>query len=601
MKSCILFFVGLFITTTRTFVTVFNTPRNLCRNYFSKSEILSDDEIDKALNDLFYRQLSDEIAKGDKFSSVSLKRKSSAASAIQSKELVESPVTLVPNSALEIVYKNRIMFANYLSTKEFSNAVVLRLASGTVITVDVGQIISVWDTVADEAGPPIDPNSWAEVTTDALTILRNMSPRKSDLQEFWQLIRQRSSVVPVDSVDLGVYIFQENKFRRWMDPYNHVRNLDTTMLEEEEEEEEDIVAENIFRSKLNGHRYNGKRTETSSRSVSKTSSNSKTNNSKMKNGRILPSLDDYDRKRKYMNNVEDDTAIDVKVHVLTAAQRYTAALLLYSDTFHFRRRTTRFASLPPSKPPAEVSTSTIPGMKTKQDQMKKISNSSSKIVNKKNKNNKKNDDEGADLNIDCTATDGSVKEADGTLTVFVGNYRVLEEGVVNFKECDAFHAYYVQRVATASGAVDTISNCNINNNNNNSVVDRSDNRNASDSNINNNSSTCSSSNSDSNTHHTTTDETVATPRKPAASTTAVMPLAPTMFSSAFVISCITRYMRLLELYALGSSTYLQQLQLQRQSKQRQLQQQQQHNEDNFNTTDSQNLAAETSRLVIHRF
>ena len=79
-----------------------------------------------------------------------------------------------------------------------------------------------------------------------------MSPRKSDLQEFWSLLSQRSSMVPVDSLDLGVYIYQERRFSNWINPY-------------------------------------------------------------------LP-------------------ADESNVRALSAAQRYAAALLLYYDDFHFKRR-----------------------------------------------------------------------------------------------------------------------------------------------------------------------------------------------------------------------------------------------------------------------
>ena len=86
-----------------------------------------------------------------------------------------------------------------------------------------------------------------------------MSPRKSDLQEFAQLTTQQRSIsLPVDSLDLGVYVFQERKFRTWLNPYI--------------------------------------------------------------------------------------SAADSKVSALSAAQRYAAAVLLFYDDLHFKRRPTTLSS-----------------------------------------------------------------------------------------------------------------------------------------------------------------------------------------------------------------------------------------------------------------
>ncbi len=78
---------------------------------------------------------------------------------------------------VEVIYNGRLTFGNFLHKKPDSNALVIKLASGRNATVDVGQVVSVWDIVADEK-PPSCPATWAQVTTDALNILRNMSPKK---------------------------------------------------------------------------------------------------------------------------------------------------------------------------------------------------------------------------------------------------------------------------------------------------------------------------------------------------------------------------------------------------------------------------------------
>lgn len=136
---------------------------------------------------------------------------------ISNKKLIETPIVLEPDCPIEIVYKSRIVFANFVSKRENSNALNVRLAAGTMAVIDVGQIISCWDLLADET-PPTTVEDWAQTAADALEILGNMSPRKSDLNEFWKLVSRRSLTIHVDSLDLGIYIFQERNFRTWIDP-----------------------------------------------------------------------------------------------------------------------------------------------------------------------------------------------------------------------------------------------------------------------------------------------------------------------------------------------------------------------------------------------
>lgn len=136
---------------------------------------------------------------------------------IPNTRLVERISVLESNTPIEIVYKKRLMFANYLSKREGTNSIVVRLVYGEEIVIDIGQVVSCWDSLADEVIPD-DVVKWANVAAEALDILGNMSPRKSDLQEFWTITSRRSSVIPVDSLDLAVYVFQERKFRVWIDP-----------------------------------------------------------------------------------------------------------------------------------------------------------------------------------------------------------------------------------------------------------------------------------------------------------------------------------------------------------------------------------------------
>lgn len=207
-----------------------------------------------ALQKLFLRQLSDtnwggeqDYDNGEEEEDEDEERFSKLGSLIGTKSLVEEANELVQGCPLEIAYQGRIAFANFLGmnrkeskkTKkkreeaaakgqlaEFETAernrvnksLIVRLSTGEEVVIDGGQIISSWDIIADEEDP-CTPEDWAEVATDALKILSNMSPRKSDLQEFWSMLSQRSSVVPVDSLDLGVYIYQERRFGNWINPY----------------------------------------------------------------------------------------------------------------------------------------------------------------------------------------------------------------------------------------------------------------------------------------------------------------------------------------------------------------------------------------------
>ena len=221
---------------------------------------LSEDDV---LHDLFLRQIlmdNDSGTSSNTDTDVTQQQSWPAyANAPQiNKKVVEMPVEVEENMPLEFVYKGRVTVGNFVSRKVSKtgtlspSSLIVRLVTGDEVTIDAGQIISCWDMLADES-LPIEPLDWAQITSEALEILGNMSPRKSDLQEFWQLVsKQRSAAISVDSLDLGVYIFQERSFRKWINPYAD--------------------------------------------------------------------------------------ATEANVRALSAAQRYAAALLLYNDDFHFKRK-----------------------------------------------------------------------------------------------------------------------------------------------------------------------------------------------------------------------------------------------------------------------
>ena len=133
--------------------------------------------------------------------------------------LVEHAVRLKPECPIEFIYKKRVVLGNFVSWRSASRgAFNVQLTSGEVVAIDVSQVISSWEQLADESVPST-AQQWAQVGTDALALLGNLSPRKSDLQEFWQIVSQRSNSLHIDSMDLGVYIFQERRFRSWINPF----------------------------------------------------------------------------------------------------------------------------------------------------------------------------------------------------------------------------------------------------------------------------------------------------------------------------------------------------------------------------------------------
>ena len=227
---------------------------------------LSDEE---ALQDLFIKQLSEMHSKeegGDDYVNVDKDEVGEyvdgmfpkLGALIGTKTLHEEPIELTPGCPVEIAHKGRIAFGNFvrvnaqessktrkkrkeakakgklevfeaIERQKVRKSLLVQLSTGENVMVDVGQIISSWEVLADEEIPDT-PAAWAEVASDALRILSNMSPRKSDLQEFWSILSTRSSVIPADSLDLGVYIYQEKQFGNWINPYlsaeeSHVRAL----------------------------------------------------------------------------------------------------------------------------------------------------------------------------------------------------------------------------------------------------------------------------------------------------------------------------------------------------------------------------------------
>jgi len=133
-------------------------------------------------------------------------------------DMTESATLLEPSAIIELYHDKEIVFGNYVGTRSGSNALSVQLFSGEQATIDVAQIVSIWDTLGDIA-PPSTATDWTSVLSDANNILEHVPYRKRDLGEFWELAsNQRSNCIAVDSFDVGVYLFQESKFRAWISP-----------------------------------------------------------------------------------------------------------------------------------------------------------------------------------------------------------------------------------------------------------------------------------------------------------------------------------------------------------------------------------------------
>lgn len=179
-----------------------------------QNENISEDEL---LYKLFMSQILELTSKPEtSFSENPMTFNRIAKQKVISNDLTESATILEVDVPIEFFNKNRVCFGNFVGRKMNSNALLVRLPSFEIITIDSSQVIAVWDTIADDI--PITVNDWSDIVAEALEILGNMSPRKSDLSEFWRIVSKRSRKIPVDSLDLGIYIFQERNFKAWINP-----------------------------------------------------------------------------------------------------------------------------------------------------------------------------------------------------------------------------------------------------------------------------------------------------------------------------------------------------------------------------------------------
>ena len=136
---------------------------------------------DDEMYNMFLRQIS-EMNRGSAFLEVSdsedkqfIKQAQKLGSVLDTKRLVEEPTLIYPGCPLEIAFKGRVAFGNYLRRKEPnaknsndkypdrpSKSVVVQLSTGEEVAVAASQIISCWDVLCDEDEDiPDSSEKWA--------------------------------------------------------------------------------------------------------------------------------------------------------------------------------------------------------------------------------------------------------------------------------------------------------------------------------------------------------------------------------------------------------------------------------------------------------
>ncbi len=126
---------------------------------------------------------------------------------------ISAPTFLRSRDFVEFVDKGKLQIGSAIGKGGTASNIVVRQLNNVTLTIDCGQIVSIWG-----AFPNDDELVWAEVVRNATKLLNDMSDEDRSLKEFWKLCSQRSTAIPVDSTDLAIYLFQRQKFRRWLNP-----------------------------------------------------------------------------------------------------------------------------------------------------------------------------------------------------------------------------------------------------------------------------------------------------------------------------------------------------------------------------------------------
>jgi hypothetical protein len=122
---------------------------------------------------------------------------------------IDNVVGVTKQDVIEFVAGGEINMGHVVGGTHTS--LTVRMPHEQVVAIDCGQIISVWNDLKIE--------QWPEIIQNATVLLNELSSSsQSNLEEFWKLCHQRSSSIPIDSLDLAIFLFQRHKFRQWLNP-----------------------------------------------------------------------------------------------------------------------------------------------------------------------------------------------------------------------------------------------------------------------------------------------------------------------------------------------------------------------------------------------
>jgi hypothetical protein len=135
--------------------------------------------------------------------------------AVLTAPIVEPPSTVGIGSVVEYCHGGDVRVGTVMAAgAKQRNTVLLQQLDGTTLTTPSEQIISVW------GDGEVAERSWDNMRQDAVGLLNSTVPRKQDLEEFWEIVgQQRGHRLVVDSLDVGVYLFQEGHLRAWLNPH----------------------------------------------------------------------------------------------------------------------------------------------------------------------------------------------------------------------------------------------------------------------------------------------------------------------------------------------------------------------------------------------
>jgi hypothetical protein len=182
-----------------------------------------EEQIDETLRNLFAEQVAEAIRHDEPKSAF---RGSKKIPKTKRKSIVEEAVVaLIPDTPVAYVHQKKLHFGNFVAQRENSTGIYIRKTNGEIEQFGPENIVEVWDDLSD-VNPPTTPVQWAETVARAISVFKLLSPRKTFLEDFWTYFDHYSYHLPVNSVDLCVYIFQEKKFKHWLLPIHE--NIEET-------------------------------------------------------------------------------------------------------------------------------------------------------------------------------------------------------------------------------------------------------------------------------------------------------------------------------------------------------------------------------------